>query len=191
MGLFSRKKGGTFFGNLLRGAGRFAKKIVSSGVGKTILGIAATVVGGPLAGAGVVTAIKALGKTKVGEMAAKVIDSGVVKVDKIIETLDRKNVERNPHLVEQIALGLKNAAQGISHKSISVSHNPSTYRPSSKAQSVVVKISFLDRLKGYYTSAVEWLRLNKKKAAIYGGVALVLIIGGWYLLGGSRKKWRV
>nr|WP_321356640.1 hypothetical protein [uncultured Draconibacterium sp.] len=181
MGLFKK----VFKG--IKNAGRFAAKTVGKVV-KPVLSIAAGSVGGPVAAAAVNSTIGLIGEKKVGEMTAKVVSDGVVKTNKVQETLQKLGVPTSGNNINTVVTALKNAAAGMSNKSVGVSgFTGGVSTPSSSTPSV--SISFKDRVIGWWNSAKNWTIEHKKPVLI--GVGIVVAICVYYFGFGKRKKWRV
>nr|WP_319398212.1 hypothetical protein [uncultured Carboxylicivirga sp.] len=189
MGFF--KKIGKAIGKAAKGVGRFAGKVASTGVGKTVLSLAATAVAGPIAGAGVAALTKAIGKTKAGEMVSKVVSDGVVKVDKVVTTLKKNGIEPSEAMLDQVVTGVKAAAEGISEKPVSTtgtakqalsapSFQTMSFKASSKSSDSgnVAKSNFMDKVKAYWSKFVAWLQRDWKKILLF----VVLPLGALYAL---------
>lgn len=177
----------SFFKNIGSAVGGFFKKVATSTVGKTILGAAATLVGGPVAGAAVVKATSLLGEKKLGEMAAKVVSDGVVKTDKVATTLAGNGINPNSENVQVVTDALKSAAAGISNKGIGVSGSASL--ASVGAGGSATPGTFMDKLKLRFSSLKNWFMTNWKKVLLFGVLpALVVWFGYKFLF--KRKKYR-
>lgn len=175
----------SFFKNVISSVGGFFKKAATSTVGKSVLGLAATVVGGPAAGLAVTKATGLLGEKQIGEMAAKVISDGTVKVDKVKDTLASYGIPETAENIQAITDALKNAATGISQKSITVSGS-SASSDNDKSNSG----SFMDKIKSFYYKVKNWIVENWKTiliiASVVGGLVLL-----WYVFFSKNKKYRV
>ncbi|WP_372934539.1 hypothetical protein [Mariniphaga sediminis] len=179
----------SFFKKMGRGLGAFAKKVAGSALGRTVLGTAATLVGGPIAGAAVAKVTGLLGEKKTGEMASKVVGDGTVKVDKVISTLDKLGIQTDSQTVNDVAQGLKSAAMGISSQPVTISSGGfmPTYSPSGQASSSPT--SFSDKVKSTWYKVKTWFAENWKKVLLYGVLPIGLIVGAYYLFG-AKKKYR-
>jgi len=177
MGLFKK----VFKG--VKQASRFAKKTVGK-VAKPALSIAATAFGGPIGGVLVNKAIGLLGEGKVGQMAAKVISDGVVKVDKVEQTLKSAGVATTN--TQTVVDALKNAAAGMSGKAVGVAGF--TGGVTSSGNAPVVSISFKDRVVGWWNAAKNWTIEHKKPVLIAVGIVLTTCV--YYFGFGKKKKWR-
>ncbi|MCU4165220.1 hypothetical protein [Carboxylicivirga caseinilyticus] len=196
------KKIGKAIGGAVKGVGRFAKKIATSGIGKTILGVAATAVGGPLAGAGITALTKSIGKTKAGAMVSKVVSEGVVKVDKVVTTLQKAGIEPKTELVNSIVTGVKAAAEGIAEKPINT--NQTTKQALSSAATMNISEpyttanaststgSLMDKVKVYWQKLVNWVKMNWKKLLLFAVLPLGVVVALVYFLKpkSNRRKRR-
>ncbi len=179
----------SFFKKIGGAVGGFFKKVATSTVGKTVLGAAATLVGGPVAGAAVVKATSLLGESKLGQMAAKVVSDGVVKLDKVSTTLSNAGINPNAGNIQIVSDALKSAAAGIGNKSIGVSGS-AFVAPSSGSSSPVVGTSFTDKVKNVFYRVKNWLVVNWKKILLFV-VLPAVVIYVVYAMFFKRKKWRV
>lgn len=167
-----------FFKKLVKGAGNFAKKIATSGVGKTVLGAAATIVGGPAAGAAVGSLTSMIGEKKAGEMASKVVSDGTVKESKVIETLAKIGINPSPQNIADAVTALKYSAQGIANKPITVTKSAS-FAPSSTSTSsnTLNTGSFMDKVKNTYYKVKTWVVENSKTVLIGLGIVALGVVG--------------
>lgn len=164
---------------MLGGVSRFAKKIATSGVGRTVLGATATLIGGPAAGIAVNKAIGMLGEKKIGEMASKVVSDGTVKVDKVIGTLEKSGIVADQSGIDDVVNGLKFSAMGIGSKSISVTKGSLIAAGGSNGASTTGTL--WDKVKVFFYNIKSWLFANWKKALLYGVLPVVVMVGVYYL----------
>ena len=174
------------FKKIAKGVGRFAKKVAKKAV-KPALSLAATVVGGPAAGALVNKAVGLLGEKKTTEMAEKVVSDGVVKADKVEKTLSLAGLA-TPQNVQTVVGALKSAASGMTNKSIGVSGFTGGVTTSGSSNPSL-SISFKDRLVGWWNSLKNWVIEHKTLVMIVGGIVASFCV--YYFGFGKKKKWRV
>lgn len=174
-----------FFKKVGSKVGGFFKTVAQ--VGGTVLSTAATIVGGPVAGALVTKVVGLLGEKKVGEMASKVVNDGTVKVDKVLSTLDQYGIKTDANTVNDVVQALKSAASGIGNKSISVSS--ASLISDVSTGGTQSGLSIMDKVKSMYYRSKDWLVVNWKQAVLYGGIAIVICVA-IYLLVFKKIKYR-
>jgi len=178
-----------FLKKLVKGAGNFAKKIASSGVGKTVLGAAATIVGGPAAGAAVSSLTSMIGEKKAGEMASKVVNDGTVKESKVIETFAKLGINPTPQAVADAVNALKYSASGIANKPITVTKSAAFTAPTSSVSGVSgLGMTIMDKVKNFYYKVKIWATENSK--VLWIGLAVVFVAVGGFFLFGKKTKYR-
>ena len=169
--------------------GGFAKKIASSGIGRTLLSGAATAVAGPAAGAGVLKLTGMIGEKKTGEMAAKIVSDGTVKVDKIQSTLAKYGIQPDGGTLDEVVQSMKAAASGIGNKSISISGS-NLIAPSSGSggsSSPVAAGNFMEKVKNGWYRSVEWVKTHWKQIALFGLLPLTIIVAIYFLVFKNKK----
>lgn len=181
-----------FFKKIGRKAGGFFKKVASSNIGKTVLGTVATAVGGPLAGAAVLAATKLLGEKKTGEMTAKVVSDGTVKVDKVAATLGKMGIQADQGKVNEVVEALRYSAMGIGNKSISITKG-NLIPPSDSNQGHDSTGNWFQKAKDFI--ALWWAKIKnfvseKWKVILIVAAILAALVGGWYFLVKNRKGGR-